>query len=79
MSDEDVLDLQTRHAVAELLALDLVTVAQEIGGRGVVRERGEDLLREPDLHRGDGMAGTAAITLAFGAHPDPRIRTSCPP
>ena len=36
---ENFLDLPSLHAVAELLAIDLVTVAQEVGRRGVVRER----------------------------------------
>jgi hypothetical protein len=32
-------DPHALHAVAKLLAIHVVTVAQEIGGRGVVRER----------------------------------------
>jgi hypothetical protein len=34
--------------VPELLAVDPVTVAQEIGGRGVIRERLHDLLSGPE-------------------------------
>jgi hypothetical protein len=45
---ENFLDPHALHAVAKLLAIHLVTVAQEIGWRGVVRERSDDLLRGPD-------------------------------
>ncbi|MGH7334641.1 MAG: hypothetical protein ACREKS_18230, partial [Candidatus Rokuibacteriota bacterium] len=41
---ENFLDPHALHAVAKLLAIRLVTVAQEIGGRGVVREGVHDLL-----------------------------------
>ena len=44
--------------MAELLAIDLVTVAQEVGRRGVVRERGDDLLRRPD---GGGVLGDVEV------------------
>jgi hypothetical protein len=44
---EDFLDLHPRHAVAELLAIHLVAVAQEVGGRGFVRVRGDDLRGGP--------------------------------
>src|SRR5882724_9509655 len=44
---EDFLDPHALHAVTELLAVDLVTVAQEIGGRGVVRGGVYDLLGGP--------------------------------
>ena len=40
---ENFLDLHTLHAVAEVRAIDLVTVAQEVGRRGV-RECVHDLL-----------------------------------
>jgi hypothetical protein len=40
--------------MAKLLAVKLVTIAQEIGGRGIVRERGHNLLSGPG--RG-GMRG----------------------
>jgi hypothetical protein len=50
---ENFLDPHALHAVAKLLAIHL-TVAQEIGGRGVVRERGDELLGGPD---GGGMLG----------------------
>jgi hypothetical protein len=55
---ENFLDLHTLHAVAEVLAIDLVTVAQEIGRRGVVRERGDDLLGRPD---GGGVLGDIEV------------------
>jgi hypothetical protein len=41
---EDFLDPHTLHSAPKLLAVDLVTVAQEIGGRGVVREGVHDLV-----------------------------------
>jgi hypothetical protein len=44
---ENFLDPHALHAVAKLLAIHLVTVAQEIGWRGVVRERVHDLLGSP--------------------------------
>ena len=55
---EDFLDLHSRHAVAELLAIDLVTVAQEMGGRRVVRERVDDLLSGPG---GGGVLGHVEV------------------
>jgi hypothetical protein len=55
---EDFLDLHSLHAVAELLAIDLVTVAQEVGRRGVVRERGDDLLGGP---AGGGVLGDVEV------------------
>ncbi len=55
---ENFLDPHALHAVAKLLAIHLVTVAQEIGGRGVVRKRGDDLLRGPD---GGGMLGDVEV------------------
>ena len=55
---ENFLDLHPLHAVAELLAIDLVTVAQEVGRRGVVRERVYDLLRGPDS---GGMLGDVEV------------------
>jgi hypothetical protein len=48
---ENFLDLHALDAMAELLAIDLVTVAQEVGRRGVVRERVHDLLRSPESGR----------------------------
>jgi hypothetical protein len=55
---KNFLDPHALHAVAKLLAVHLVTVAQEIGWRGVVRERGDDLLRGPD---GGGMLGDVEV------------------
>jgi len=46
------------HSVAKLLAVDLVTVAQEIGGRGVVREGVHDLLGGP---AGGGVLGHVEV------------------
>ena len=46
------------HSVAKLLAVDLVTVAQEIGGRGVVREGVHDLLGGPV---GSGVFGHVEV------------------
>lgn len=56
---KDFGDPHALHAVAKRLAIHLVTVAQEIGGRGVVRERGDDLLRGPG---GGGMFGDVEWT-----------------
>src|SRR5262249_23266437 len=55
---ENLLDPHALHAVAKLLAIHVVAVAQEIGGRGVVRERGDDLLRGPV---GGGMFGDVEV------------------
>jgi hypothetical protein len=55
---ENFLDLHPLHAVAERLAIDLVTVAQEVGRRGVVRERGDDLLGGPE---GGGVLGDVEV------------------
>jgi hypothetical protein len=55
---ENFLDLQALHAVAEVLAIDLVAIAQEVGRRGVVRERGDDLLGGPDS---GGMLGDIEV------------------
>src|SRR5262245_52323482 len=41
---EDFLDAHALHPVPELLAVDPVTIAQEIGGCGVIGERLHDLL-----------------------------------
>src|SRR5262245_47063891 len=55
---ENFLDPHPLHAVAELLAIDLVTVAQEVGRRGVVRERVHDLLGCPE---GGGVLGDVEV------------------
>src|SRR2546426_4920093 len=44
---KDFVDPHALHSVPKLLAVDLVTVAQEIGRRGVVREGVHDLLGGP--------------------------------
>ena len=46
------------NALPELLAVDSVTVAQEIGGRGVVRESVHDLLGGPV---GGGVLGHVEV------------------
>jgi hypothetical protein len=56
--DEDFGDPHSLHSVPKLLAVDLVTVAQEIGGRGIVRERVHNLLSGPG--RG-GMLGDVEV------------------
>jgi hypothetical protein len=55
---KDFVDLHTLHSVAKLLAIHQVTIAEEIGGRGVVRERIHDLLGGPS--RG-GMLGDVEV------------------
>ena len=55
---EDFADLHTLHSVAKLLAIHLVTIAQKIGGRGVVREGVHDLLGGPG---GGGMLGDVEV------------------
>jgi hypothetical protein len=55
---EDFGDPHAFHAVAKLLAIHLVTVAQEIRGGGVVRERVHDLLGGPG---GGGMLGDVEV------------------
>jgi hypothetical protein len=59
---ENFLDPHALHAVAKLLAIHLVTIAQEIGGRRVVRERGDDLLRGPV---GRGALAEARLLARF--------------
>ena len=55
---EDFLDLHAFYSVPKLLAVDLVTVAQEIRGRGVVRENVHDLLGGPV---GGGVLGHVEV------------------
>ena len=55
---EDFGDPHALHAMAKLLAVNLVTIAQEIGGRGIVRERVHDLLGGPG---GGGMRGDVEV------------------
>jgi hypothetical protein len=54
---EDFVDPHARQAMPELLALDLVTITQEIGRRGLVREGVHDLLS------GRGGGGSVAIEV----------------
>ncbi len=51
---ENLLDPHALQSVPKLLAVDLVTIAQEIGGRGLVRESVHDLLGGPVS---DGVLG----------------------
>jgi hypothetical protein len=51
--------------VAELLAIDLITVAQEVGWRGVVRERGDDLLRGPNSGGVPGLGLRRRLSTAW--------------
>jgi hypothetical protein len=65
---KDFVDVHTLHSVAELLAIDLVTIAEAIGGRGVIREGVHDLLGGPA--RG-GMLGDVEVqdaTAIVGKH-----------
>jgi hypothetical protein len=55
---EDFHDAHALHPVPELLAVDPVTIAQEIGGCGVVRERLHDLLGCP---LGGGVLGDVEV------------------
>src|SRR2546425_4041173 len=58
---EDFLDPHALHSVPKLLAVDLVTVAQEIEGRGVVGEGVHDLLGGPV---GGGVLGHVEVDNA---------------
>ena len=58
---EDFIDPHALHSVPKLLAVDLVTVAQEIGRRGVVREGVHDLLGGPV---GGGVLGHVEVDEA---------------
>ena len=55
---EDLLDPHALHAVPELLTVDLVTIAEEIGRRGLVREGVHDLLGGPG---GGGVLGDVEV------------------
>jgi len=55
---EDFLDPHALHSVPKLLAVDLVTVAQEIRRRRVVREAVHDLLGGPE---GGGVLGDVEV------------------
>lgn len=55
---EDFINPHALHAMAKLLAIDSVTVAQEIGRRGVVREGVYDLLGSPV---GGGVLGHVEV------------------
>jgi hypothetical protein len=65
---ENFLDLHPLHTVAELLAIDLITVAQEVGWRGVVRERGDDLLGGPNSGRVLGDVEVDDAPALVGEH-----------
>jgi hypothetical protein len=55
---ENLLDPHALHSVPKLLAVDLVTIAQKIGARGVVREGVHDLLGGP---AGGGVLGHVEV------------------
>jgi len=55
---EDFVDPHALHSVPKLLAVDLVTVAQEIGRRGLVREGVHELLGGPV---GGGVLGHVEV------------------
>ena len=55
---EDFVDPHALHSVPELLTVDLVTVAQEVGRRGVIRKGIDNLLGRPV---GGGMLGHAEV------------------
>ena len=55
---EDLGDPHALHSVSKLLAVDLVTITQEIGGRGVVREGVHHLLDGPV---GGGVLGHVEV------------------
>jgi hypothetical protein len=44
---EDLVDPHGRHPVPELLAIDLVTISEEVRRRGLVREGVHELLSSP--------------------------------
>ena len=55
---ENLSDLHALHSVPEGVAVELVAIAEEIGGRGVVREGVHDLLGRPG---GGGMLGQVKV------------------
>ena len=55
---QDFLDPHALHALPERVTVDAVAIAEEIGGRGVVREGVHDLLGGPG---GGGMLGDVEV------------------
>jgi hypothetical protein len=55
---ENLLDSHALHAMPKSLTVDAVTVAEEVGRRGLVREGVDDLLRGPD---GGGVLGNVEV------------------
>jgi hypothetical protein len=55
---EDLVDPHGRHPVPELLAIDLVTISEEVRRRGLVREGVHELLSSPG---GGGMLGNVEV------------------
>jgi hypothetical protein len=53
-----LLDAHAHHAMSKWLTVDAVTVADEIGRRGLVREGVDELLRDPD---GGGVLGHVEV------------------
>src|SRR5919106_5543299 len=58
---ENLLDSHALHAMPELLTIDLVTIPDEVGGGGVVRESGDELLSGPVS---GGMLGDVEVDYA---------------
>jgi hypothetical protein len=71
---ENLLDPHAFHAVSKWLNIDLVTITQEIGGRGLVREGVHDLLSGPV---GGGVLGHVNVDdpTAVGARTTRTNRT----
>jgi hypothetical protein len=72
---EDFLHPQALHAVPKRLAVDLVTIAEEIGRCGVVREGVDDLLGGPGR---SGMLGDVEVedaTAMVGQHDEDKEDT----
>jgi len=57
-SDDDLLNIHALHAAPKVLSVDLVAVAQEIAGCGVVRKGVDDLLSGPV---GGGVLGHVEV------------------
>jgi hypothetical protein len=55
---EDLVNPHGRHPVPELLAIDLVTISEEVRRRGLVREGVHELLSRPG---GGGMLGDVEV------------------
>jgi hypothetical protein len=65
---KNFLDPHALHAAAKLFAIHLVTVAQEVGRRGVVGERSDDLLGGPGGGRMFGDVEVDDAPAVMGEH-----------